>query len=383
MALAPGSRLGSYEVTALIGQGGMGEVYRAHDTKLGRDVALKVLPDLFADEVLMQTRLMTQRRSSFVAAASLVALFCTACSDPVSDSVVLAADLPLHLEDYLDVATIEGSEVPTDLPEPVEWRFDEPQPDWKPAYWGFTNMRLTIRNTASTELARLRQTEEALQLLIGEENRDSDGEFVGALYVDLPDLAPDEWNVAVEARIPPGVSGVMLLGFNLTEPAGPGVVQARLQTASPLVADGTVQAYLETEDSEWAAKFSPNGRWLAYQSNESGRYEIYVRAFPGPGVKWQVSNGGGTVPVWRADGKELFYAGTDRLMSVTVETEGGFRHDTPVHLFDLDTTVLSDDSQFYDAAPDGRRFLVMEPAEDAVGADASVTLVQGWRALLE
>ena len=192
----------------------------------------------------MQTRLMTQRRSSFVAVACLIALFCTACSDPVSDSVVLTADLPLHLEDHLDVATIEGSEVPADLPEPVEWRFDEPQPDWKPAYWGFTNLRLTIRNTASTELARLRQTEEALQLLIGEENRDSDGEFVGALYVDLPDLAPDEWNVAVEARIPPGVSGVMLLGFNLTEPAGPGVVQARLQAASPLVADGTVQAYV-------------------------------------------------------------------------------------------------------------------------------------------
>ncbi len=192
----------------------------------------------------MHTLPLTQWRSSFVAVGSLIVVFCTACTGPVSDSVVLTADLPLHLEDHLDAATIVGSEVPAELPQPVEWRFDEPQPDWKPAYWGFTNVRLTIRNTASTELARLRQTEEALQLLIGEENRDSDGEFVGALYVDLPDLAPDEWNVAVEARIPPGVSGVMLLGFNLTEPAGPGVVQARLQAASPLVADGTVQAYV-------------------------------------------------------------------------------------------------------------------------------------------
>ena len=167
------------------------------------------------------------------------------CADPGSDVVVLTADLPLHLEDHLDPATIEGSEVPTDLPEPIEWRFDEPQLGWKPAYWGFTNTRLTVRNTANTELARHRQTKEALQLLIGEDNRDSDEEFVGALYVDLPDLAPDEWgDVAVEARIPSGVSGVMLLGFNLTEPTGPGVVQARLQAASRLVGDATVQTYM-------------------------------------------------------------------------------------------------------------------------------------------
>ena len=75
MALTTGDRLGSYEVTALIGQGGMGEVYRARDTKLGRDVALKVLPDVFADEVLMQTRLMTQRRSPVVSAMERYDLF--------------------------------------------------------------------------------------------------------------------------------------------------------------------------------------------------------------------------------------------------------------------------------------------------------------------
>ena len=169
----------------------------------------------------------------------------TSCADPGSDAVVLTADLPLHLEDHLDVATVEASEVPEDLPEALEWSFDEPQPDWKPTFWGFTNVRLTIRNTAITALVRLRHTEEALQLLIGEEHRDSDQEFVGAVYVNLPDLAPDEWgHVAVEARIPPGVSGAMLLGFNLTEPDGPGVVQARLQDAAPLVGDGTVQTYV-------------------------------------------------------------------------------------------------------------------------------------------
>ena len=147
--------------------------------------------------------------------------------------------------------------------------------------------------------------------------------------------------------------------------------------------DGNVQAYLETEDTEQSSKFSPNGRWLAYQSDESGRNEVYVRAFPGPGGKWQVSKDGGRLPAWRADGKELFYGGTDGLMSVTVETEGGFRHDTPSHLFDLDLTVTGLGAYNFDAASDGRRFLLMEPVDDDDGEDASVTLVQGWRALLE
>ena len=209
----------------------MGQVHQATDTKLNRQVALP----------------RPGRRAPHwsVVAVACLSVLPLGCVDPESDALVLTADLPLHLEDHLGAATIFGSEVPADLPEPMEWRFNEPQPDWKPAYWGFTNQRLTIRNTASTNLARLRQTEEALQLLIGEENRDSDEEFIGALFVDLPDLAPDEWGqVAVETRVPPGVSGVMLLGFNLTEPAGPGVVQARLRASSPLVGDGTVQTYV-------------------------------------------------------------------------------------------------------------------------------------------
>ena len=74
----------------------------------------------------MQTQLMTQRRSSFGGAACLTALFCTGCAEPATNSAVLTADLPLHLEDHLDVATIEGSEVPADAPSATEWRFDEP-----------------------------------------------------------------------------------------------------------------------------------------------------------------------------------------------------------------------------------------------------------------
>ncbi len=85
----------------------------------------------------MQTRFMTRWRSSFAVWTFLSVLLCAACGDPESTSVVLTADLPLHLEDHLDAATIEGSEVPTDVPEPVEWRFDEPQ--------SRTGNRMTVR----------------------------------------------------------------------------------------------------------------------------------------------------------------------------------------------------------------------------------------------
>jgi arylsulfatase A-like enzyme len=198
-------------------------------------------------------RTTTCTRVGFTLSSLLLLALATSCTEKEPGPQPLSAERPLHLEEHLDAATIEGSEVPEELLEPMEWRFDESQPAWNPAYWGFTNRRLTIRNTASTELARLRQTEEALQLLIREENRDSDGELVGALYVDLPDLWPEEWaHVVVEARIPRGVSGVMILGFNLTEPARPGVVQAR-HFASPLVADGTVQTYVLSAEPSMGA----------------------------------------------------------------------------------------------------------------------------------
>ena len=184
----------------------------------------------------MQTRRVTQRRSSFGGAACLLVLFCTACSDPGSDSVVLTADLPLHLEDHLDVATIEGSEIPTDVPEPVEWRFDEPQPDWKPAYG----------QAFSEELVTPVRTNDALQVVIGEE-QEIDGELCGYVYTDVPDWQLQEWaHVALEVRAQPGMWGVGLK-FNLTEPARAGVGQSQ-GPPSPLIADGTVQTYLLSPD---------------------------------------------------------------------------------------------------------------------------------------
>jgi Tol biopolymer transport system component len=93
--------------------------------------------------------------------------------------------------------------------------------------------------------------------------------------------------------------------------------------------------FLQTDYDERQAQFSPNGRWLAYVSNESGRNEVYVRPFPVAPGKWQLTTGGGEQPRWRRDGKELFYLSADhKLMSVEMSSEGSmFEHHPPNALF--------------------------------------------------
>lgn len=92
----------------------------------------------------------------------------------------------------------------------------------------------------------------------------------------------------------------------------------------PLTADRKPFPFLSTLFNEQQGAFSPNGKWVAYQSNESGRFEIYVRAFPGPGGEWQASTEGGLSPRWRADSKELYYLSPDaRLMAVGATEQGG------------------------------------------------------------
>lgn len=106
---------------------------------------------------------------------------------------------------------------------------------------------------------------------------------------------------------------------------------------------------------------SPDGKWVAYASDESGSWEIYVTTFPGAAGKWQVSRGGGTEPRWRGDGKELFYlAPGGMLTSVPISTIGTFASGTPVSLFQFHgrPPISSSDVFSYDVSKDGKRFLV-------------------------
>ena len=160
------------------------------------------------------------------------------CAPGDAGSPVLTAEMPLHLEDNLDAATIVGSEVPADLLQPIEWRFDEPQPEWQaPAH----------RNPYIPQL-QMTQTEDALRITLGEANRDPRGDRLhGDFYVPVPDLKRGEWgHVLVRARTSDDIR-TLELEFNLGDPRlpdadGAGMFQFDGDRA-PVIQDGSVQTY--------------------------------------------------------------------------------------------------------------------------------------------
>jgi len=128
---------------------------------------------------------------------------------------------------------------------------------------------------------------------------------------------------------------------------------------------------------ETAPRFSPDGHWIAYFSPESGRNEIYVRPFPGPGGKWQVSTDGGTEPVWNPRGHELFYREGKKMMVVEYEGQQTFSAGKPKELFEGSYVPTPRSFPDYDVSPDGQRFLMLKPAEEEQSS-SHITVVVNW-----
>jgi Tol biopolymer transport system component len=182
----------------------------------------------------------------------------------------------------------------------------------------------------------------------------------------LMDKAPNSWSR----------DGHFLLYTNLDPKAGADLWVLRLaQDRKPFI-------FLSTRFDERAGQFSPDGRWVAYQSNESGPFQIYVRAFPGPGGQSQISTSGGIQTRWRRDGKELYYIAPDgKLMAVPITAKGAtLDAGIPVALFQTriwggGTNAFN--RQQYDVAPDGRFLISVTPEEST---NTPLTLLLNWKA---
>jgi eukaryotic-like serine/threonine-protein kinase len=161
---------------------------------------------------------------------------------------------------------------------------------------------------------------------------------------------------------------------------------ARLNPGGPTGSDLWIQRidqpgekprpYLQTPANEGNPNVSPGSDWLAYSSDDSRRFEVYVQSFPEPGRKYQVSINGGSMPVWSRDGRELFFIAADRrMMAVPIgKTAGGLEIGTPKALFD--SKIVPSSFSAFDVSKDGR-FVI--PVQDAA-TGLPMTLVTNWQA---
>ena len=147
----------------------------------------------------------------------------------------------------------------------------------------------------------------------------------------------------------------------------------------PLQDDGKPELFVNTPFRETYPMFSPDGRWIAYDSNETGQSEVYVRPYPGPGGRRQVSTDGGNLPRWSRDGRELFYRNGDAMVVTQVETEPNLTVGDPEVLFTGRYSRSVRVGRQYDVHPDGQRFLMLKEDEaDEVTARDELIVVLNW-----
>ena len=152
----------------------------------------------------------------------------------------------------------------------------------------------------------------------------------------------------------------------------------------PMTGDRKPYPFVQTPAQEDHPEFSPDGRWIAYSSTASGREEVYVRPFPGPGGQYQISKAGGTQPQWRGDVREMFFLGLDGVLmtaSVTV-AEGGLQAGIPQALFETNVALAANTNRRqYVATKDGKRFLVNVP--DRSAPPSPIVVVLNWPAAIK
>ncbi|MBI4479946.1 MAG: PD40 domain-containing protein [Acidobacteria bacterium] len=146
----------------------------------------------------------------------------------------------------------------------------------------------------------------------------------------------------------------------------------------PLEGERKPSLFLQTPFDELVPQISPDGHWLAYLSDESGRFEVYVRPFPSSSGKWQISTEGGVEPLWARDGQELYYRSGDKVMAVEITMQPSFQAGTPRLLFEGSYTRRGAIRETnFDVWPDGQRFLMLKPTEQET-APTQINVVLNW-----
>jgi serine/threonine-protein kinase len=146
----------------------------------------------------------------------------------------------------------------------------------------------------------------------------------------------------------------------------------------PLDGEQHPRIYLQTPDGETTPRLSPDGRFVAYVSDESGRNEVYVQPFSGSGIKHQVSTDGGAEVVWAKRGGEIFYRSGGRMMAVQVKTEPSLGIGLPQLLFEGLYLLSSGPTANYDVSTDGTRFLMLAADDTHAASLAVINIVQNW-----
>jgi hypothetical protein len=141
--------------------------------------------------------------------------------------------------------------------------------------------------------------------------------------------------------------------------------------------------FYASENLQRPGIFSPDGKWIAYTSNETGVYEVYVQPFPAAGEKWKIPAQGGAQPRWRGDGKEMFYRTLDgKMMAVSVNTTGGFKAEAPRMLFQSSADPLFPNlGMSYAVTSDGQRLLMNAAADESRASP--ITIITNWTAGLK
>jgi len=139
--------------------------------------------------------------------------------------------------------------------------------------------------------------------------------------------------------------------------------------------------FLQSPFYDGNARLSPDGRWLSYGSDESGRFEVYVTPYPGPGGKWQISTDGGAEQAWSPDGKEIFYRSgprREKFMVVDVQTQPTFSAGKPRLMFEGIYGSPTGIGNNYSVSLDGKRFLMTRPVAEQAAALTQINLIQNW-----